>query len=166
MSDHLPRFQFLGQPLLGEVQGLDALRLPLDHYLDWMYYDVPADSDYSRILQASRLAFMKASEIYIGRATTNQNQWELVESLRRIVSQVDPDGPGAHALVWVCFIAAADSTDPEHRQYFTDRMRSVFAKTRFRNITTSLESLPAIWAQQGTKRWTEHVFRSLPTLIM
>ena len=166
MSDRLHRFQFLGQPLLGEGQGLDLLRHPLDNYLDWMCYDLPAESRYNRTLQLFRQAFIKATEIYIGRATTNQNQWELLESLKQLVSQVDPDEPGVHALVWVFFIAAADSTDPEHRRYFTDRMNSVFARTRFRNIPATVESLPAIWSQQGTERWTEHVFRLIPTLIM
>ena len=160
------RFQFLGQPLLGEHQGIHALRLPLDRYLDWTFYDQPLESKHNHVLHLSRLAFIKASQIYLGRATTNQNQWQLLESIKQLVAQVDPNEVGSHALVWVCFIAAADSTDAEHRRFFTDRMNCVFAKTKFRNILAAVELLPAIWAQQGSGRWTEELIRLSPSLIM
>lgn len=149
---------------------MKALRLPPDHYLDWTHYDLPPDSEHHRILQVSRQAFTTASQIYMGRATSsgNQNQWELLEGLKQLVSQIDPDVQGSHALVWVCFIGAADSTDPEHRRFFTERMNGVFGKTRFRNITAGLGSLPAIWnqSQQGSGRWTQNLTRLAPTLVM
>ena len=148
------------------MQGIEALRLPLDQYLDWASYDLPPDSEYNRIVSLSKSAFMKASQIYINRATLNEGQPLLLEDLRHIVSQVHPDEPGSHALVWVCFIAAADSTDAEHRRFFTQRMNCVFAKTRFRNILAAVELLPAIWAQQGEGRWTEELIRLSPSLIM
>lgn len=109
---------------------------------------------------------MKASQIYINRATLNEGQPLLLEDLRHIVSQVHPDEPGSHALVWVCFIAAADSTDPEQRQYFMDRMNRIFAKTRFENIRTAVRSLPGIWRQQDSGRWTKDLIRLAPTLVM
>lgn len=162
------RFQFLGQPLLGESTGINALRLPPDHYLDWTHYDIPAESEHNRTLHLSRQAFIKASQVYICRATTNADQWNLLESLKHLVSEIGPDVQGSHALVWVCFIGAADSTDPEHRRFFTDRMTKVFAKTRFRNISAALDSLQTIWSQHGLGRgrWTENVTRLAPTLVM
>ncbi|KAF9889609.1 hypothetical protein FE257_007117 [Aspergillus nanangensis] len=159
-------FQLLGLPMLGETQGIDALQLPIEQYLDWTVYDLPPESQHHRVLSLSRLAFMKASQIYLGRATIDQDQWAHLESLKEIVNQVDPDEPGAHALVWVCFMAAADSTDPEHRRFFTDRLIRVYAKTRFRNISAAIDSLPALWSLQGSGRWTEELIRLSPTLVM
>ncbi|KAG2420475.1 hypothetical protein HFD88_000087 [Aspergillus terreus] len=123
-------FKLLGRPMLGETQGIHALQLPIERYLDWTVYDLPPESKHHRVLALSRLAFMKASQIYLGRAMVNQDQWGLLESLKQVVSQIDPDEPGSHALVWVCFIAAADSTDPEHREFFTDRMNKSCDFTR------------------------------------
>ncbi|KAL4890264.1 fungal-specific transcription factor domain-containing protein [Aspergillus ambiguus] len=156
-------FQLLGTPLLGERKGIHALQRPIEQYMDWTQYDLPPDSEHHRVLALSRLAFMNASKIYLGRTMGNNNQWESLESLKQVVSQIDPEEPGSHALVWVCFIAAADSTDPEHRAFFIDRMNKVYAKTQFRNISAAIESLPGIWSAQGSSRWTREV---IPTLVM
>lgn len=161
-----PRFEFLGQPLLGEAHGVQALRLPLDHYLDWTYYDLPSDSEHHKLLHLSRMAFIKASQIYLGRVTSTRDQWDLLEDLKQLVSQVDPEQMGSHALVWVCFIAAADSTDPEHRSFFVDRMNKVFKKTKFHNISAGMQSLPAIWSHQASGRWTRGLAKLAPSLIM
>ncbi|KAE8138928.1 hypothetical protein BDV38DRAFT_270144 [Aspergillus pseudotamarii] len=93
-------FQFLGQPLLDETQGVDALGFQLDHYLDWTDYELPPDSRHNRVLSVVRQAFIEASQIYILRATTNHDLWNRLESLKQLVSRVDPDEQGAHALVW------------------------------------------------------------------
>ncbi|KAL4912932.1 hypothetical protein BDW62DRAFT_215936 [Aspergillus aurantiobrunneus] len=159
-------FQFLGQPFLGENQGLDMLRLPVDLFLDWTYYDLPPESTYTRSLGFIREAFIKASQIYLGRATRNEDQWMHLEELKQLVSRVHPDQQGSHALVWVCFIGAADSTTPGHRQYFSSRMEGVFRKTRFQNIAAAIHSLPAIWSQKDCGRWTSRLVRTLPALIM
>ena len=160
------RFELLGQPLLGNLQGGDSLKLPIDHYLDWTHYNLPANSEHNDLLRLSRLAFMKAFQIYIGRQTTNGDQWELLESLTQLVSQINPDQMGSHALVWVCFIGAADSTDPVHRRFFTDRMNNIYTKTKFQNIAAGMQSLPGIWSQQGSGRWTEDLIRLAPTLVI
>lgn len=109
---------------------------------------------------------MKAFRIYTGRRTSNENQWELLESLKQVVCQVDPDQTGSHALVWVCFIGAADSADPAHRRFFLDRMSKIYAKTNFQNIAAGMRSLPGIWSEQGSGRWTEDLVRLAPTLVI
>ncbi|KAE8371989.1 hypothetical protein BDV26DRAFT_111831 [Aspergillus bertholletiae] len=159
-------FQFLGQPLLNESQGMDALGFHPSRYLDWTDYELPPESRHNRILSVVRQAFIEASQIYILRATTNHNLWDRLESLKQLVSRVDPDEQGAHALVWVCFIAAADSTDPAHRHYFTERMNQVFARTKFQNIVAAVGTLPDIWARQGSERWTSNLIQLTPTLVM
>ncbi|CAI7677490.1 unnamed protein product [Penicillium manginii] len=157
-------FEFLGQPLLGETQGINALRLPLENYLDWICYDLPSDSEDSNLLFRLRMAFIKASHIYLGRTSSDEDQWQLIENLKELVSQIDPERVGAHALVWVCFIGAADSTDPEHRKFFINRLKQVFTKTRFNNILSAINALPGIWRQKGS--WTRNLTLTAPTLIM
>ncbi|KAL5046727.1 hypothetical protein BDW71DRAFT_181697 [Aspergillus fruticulosus] len=159
-------FQFLGQPFLGEDQGLDMLRLPLDPFLDWTYYDLPPDSTHTRSLRFLREAFIKASQIYVSRATHNKDQWLDLEELKQLVSRIHPDEQGSHALVWVCFIGAADSTTPDHRSFFTSRMEGVFRRTGFQNIAAAIQSLPAIWSQKDSGRWTSRLIRTLPALVM
>ncbi|KAJ5716934.1 hypothetical protein N7488_002580 [Penicillium malachiteum] len=160
-------FQYLGQPLLGEEKGVEALTLPLERYLDWTYYNLPEDSENNHLLSLSRIAFIKASQIYLGRVASDRDQFELLESLRKTVMRIDPEQSGSHALVWVCFIAAADSTDPEHRRFFMDRMCKIFEKTKFNNIAAGIQSLPTIWSLQGSgRKWTRYLTQLAPTLIM
>ncbi|KAJ5727715.1 hypothetical protein N7493_005535 [Penicillium malachiteum] len=160
-------FQYLGQPLLGEEKGVEALTLPLERYLDWTYYNLPEDSEYNHLLSLSRTAFIKASQIYLGRVASDRDQFELLESLQKTVMRIDPEQSGSHALVWVCFIAAADSTDPEHRRFFMDRMYKIFEKTKFNNIAAGIQSLPTIWSLQGSgRKWTRYLTQLAPTLIM
>ncbi|OQE43616.1 hypothetical protein PENCOP_c003G06867 [Penicillium coprophilum] len=166
LSQQTHMFEFLGQPLLSENQGVNVLSFPLEHYLDWTYYDLPSDSEHSHILHLSRMAFIKASGVYLGRVASDRDQWQLLESLKQLVSQIEPNQMGSHALVWVCFIAAADSTDPEHRIFFVDRMKRIFAKIKFQNISAGIQALPAIWSQQGSSRWTKNLSQLAPTLIM
>ncbi|KAJ5318758.1 uncharacterized protein N7506_011462, partial [Penicillium brevicompactum] len=160
-------FQLLGQPLLGTTAGCSSsLNLPIHHYLDWTYYDIPSNSEHCDLLRLSRDAFMKAFQIYTGRRTGNDNQWELLESLKQVVCQVDPGQMGSHALVWVCFIGAADSADPAHRRFFLDRMSNIYAKTKFQNIAAGMRALPGIWSEQSSSKWTEDLFRLAPTLVI
>ncbi|KAJ5753277.1 hypothetical protein N7520_010194 [Penicillium odoratum] len=112
------------------------------------------------------MAFIIASQIYLGRVTSDEDQWQLLGCLRQLVSQIDPDQMGAHVLVWVCFIAAADSTGQEHRRFFVDGMNFIFAKTKFQNISPGVQALPAIWSQQGSSRWTNSLIRLAPILVM
>ncbi|KAJ5456916.1 hypothetical protein N7530_012190 [Penicillium desertorum] len=166
LSQQTHMFEFLGQPLLGEHQGVNVLSFPLEHYLDWTCYDLPPESEHNHMLHLSRMAFIKASQIYLGRVASNDDQWQLLQSLKELVSQIEPNQMGSHALVWVCFIAAADSTDPEHRSFFVDRMNLIFAKVKFHNIPAGVQALPAIWSQQGSSRWTKNLSRLAPILIM
>ncbi|KAJ5280540.1 hypothetical protein N7478_005912 [Penicillium angulare] len=160
-------FEFLGQPLLGEQKGVEALTLPPENYLDWTYYDLPLDSEYNHLLNISRTAFIKASQIYLGRVGSDLDQWGHLESLKDLVTQIGPEQLGSHALVWVCFIAAADSTDPEHRDFFVDRMNKIYVQTKFQNIAAGMQALPGIWSQRGSGgRWTSNLRQLAPTLIM
>lgn len=158
-------FAFLGQPLLNEDLGAERLRNPVDPSV-WMASRVNADSHHHRTLSLVRKVFSKGAQIYLQRATTNQSSWHVLEELRQLLCQMSPTEPGAHGFVWSCFIAAADSVDPEHRAFFSDYLKGVYSRTMFDNIPKALDALPAIWDLQGSAKWTENLPRLSPILIM
>ncbi|RDH35994.1 hypothetical protein BDQ94DRAFT_158169 [Aspergillus welwitschiae] len=140
-------FAFLGQPLLNENLGAERLRNPVDPSV-WMASRVNADSHHHRTLSLVRKVFSKGAQIYLQRATTSQSSWHVLEELRQLLCQMSPTEPGAHGFVWSCFIAAADSVDPEHRAFFSDYLKGVYSRTMFDNIPKALDALPAIWDLQ------------------
>ncbi|CAK46104.1 uncharacterized protein BO96DRAFT_466882 [Aspergillus niger CBS 101883] len=144
-------FAFLGQPLLNEDLGAERLRNPVDPSV-WMASRVNADSHHHRTLSLVRKVFSKGAQIYLQRATTNQSSWHVLEELRQLLCQMSPTEPGAHGFVWSCFIAAADSVDPEHRAFFSDYLKGVYSRTMFDNIPKALDALPAIWDLQGSAK--------------
>ncbi|PYH31595.1 Zn(II)2Cys6 transcription factor [Aspergillus neoniger CBS 115656] len=158
-------FAFLGQPLLNEDLGAERLRNPVDPSV-WMASRVNADSHHHRTLSLVKQVFSKGAQIYLQRATTNQSSWHVLEELRQLLCQMSPTEPGAHGFVWSCFIAAADSVDPEHRAFFSEYLKGVYSRTMFDNIPKALDALPAIWDLQGSAKWTENLPRLSPILIM
>ncbi|RAK97352.1 Zn(II)2Cys6 transcription factor [Aspergillus ibericus CBS 121593] len=158
-------FAFLGQPLLNEDLGAQQLRNPIDPGV-WMASGVHTDWHHDRILSLVKQGFSKGAQIYLQRATTNQSSWDALEDLRQLLCHVDPTEPGAHGFVWSCFIAAADSVDPEHRSFFTKYLEGIHSRTLFDNIPKALAVLPIIWEQQNSRKWTEDLPSLSPILIM
>lgn len=136
---------------------------PPDHYLDFLSYELPPGSDCDVVISTTRQAFIEASKLYTRRTMTESERRDTLETLRRLVHQVDPEAAGAHALVWVCFLGAAESTDEESRRFFTDRMRHIYSKTGFRNIPAAIESLKKIWAEKHSSGWLSE---ASPVLVM
>lgn len=90
------------------------------------------------------------------------------------MSSLDPAAEGAHALVWPCFVAGAESQTAEDRQFFTTRLAQTYAITKFRNVQIARESLPLIWAMQDnaavagdeSSSWVTRLGQLSKTLIM
>ncbi|KAM5349129.1 hypothetical protein ACJ41O_008952 [Fusarium nematophilum] len=120
-------------------------------------------------METIRLAIHEACGIYRRRAESSLDQNEsihMVEQLRQRVLGLECDTKGAHALVWTYFIAAAESILPEHRVFFSERLRALYQVTGFGSIPVALNALQSIWAVQGTRRWTEMVSSDTPILII
>ncbi|RAK90748.1 C6 zinc finger domain protein [Aspergillus costaricaensis CBS 115574] len=158
-------FAFLGQPLLNADLGAERLKNPVDPSV-WMASRANADSHHHRTLSLVKQVFSKGAQIYLQRATANQSSWHMLEELRQLLCQMSPTEPGAHGFVWSCFIAAADSVDPEHRAFFSNYLKGVYSRTMFDNIPKALDALPAIWDLQGSAKWTGNLPRLSPILIM
>jgi hypothetical protein len=133
------------------------------------YPDLGPDSEHYANMELMRSAIHDACGIYRRRAVSSLSQDEsihLIEQMRQKVIGLDCSTKGAHALVWTYFIAAAESTLPEHREFFSGRLKSLYQVTGFGSIPVALQALKTIWSMQGTRRWTEIVSTDTPILIM
>lgn len=110
-------------------------------YLDWLSYELPSGSEEEAAISTTREAFLEASKLYFNRTRSEEDVQESLRNLRRLLSKIPHDAPCAHALVWVCFLGAVESTDEESRSAFTERMARVYARTGFRNIPAAIQSL-------------------------
>lgn len=138
------------------------------------YPNLPVDSDDRRIADLIRQCFVSACNIYT-RCAANADaisrfhetiQEQSIHQLIGIISQISPSARGAHALVWVCFVAGAASTDQSRRDFFVHRMEEVYARTHFRNIPTAIQSLKNIWARRRGERWTVCLPQLANVLVM
>jgi len=156
--------------LSDEAKGLDVLQRTPDHYMDFMSYPTLApDSEHQANMQIMRGAIRDACTLYQRRALSSASPEESipqVEWLRQWVLPLEANTPGAHALVWTYFVAAAESVLPEHRTFFASRLKELHEFTGFGSIPAALKALDTIWAMQGVKRWTEIVSKDLPVLVM
>lgn len=112
---------------------------------------------------------LQASDIYRNRAmgdVPREASISSVEALRRTAMKIDPNTTGAHALVWPFFIAAAESIEQDHRDFFYNQLQNLFPNTRFGSIPLALQTLKYIWAKQGTTNWMDIITDERPLLIM
>lgn len=157
----------LGQPLLEEEDGVRFIQQTFDSCTDWLpCEELPPDCQDRRNVILIRQCFAEACNIYLGRATTDHEQDLTIERLIRLVSQIDSDARGAHALVWVCFIAGAETKDQKQRDFFVDRMNEVYQRTRFRNIPAAVQSLRRIWMRKSGQKWTSCLPELTQVLVM
>lgn len=110
-----------------------------------------------------------ACEIYRQRAESegpHSGSTTLISHFRDRVVDVNHNAEGAHALVWSYFIAAAESTESEDREFFAARLRALYSRTRFRSISVAMDNLARIWSVSNTQRWTEVMPEVCPVLVM
>ncbi|KAE8838125.1 hypothetical protein PTNB85_05460 [Pyrenophora teres f. teres] len=172
-------FEMLGTPLLGESNGIVTLQR-LSEWQDWqMYEQFPEGSDNHRIILKIQQCYSAACDIYIQRAmsenkegpTTMPHQYQVnrytsTYHLIELLSKIPPHMPGAHCLVWPCFLGGAEATEPHQRNFFVNYMYSIYARTRFRNILVAVPSLQKLWASKDDKRWTLYLPEHCNVLVM
>lgn len=95
-----------------------------------------------------------------------------LQYLKNLVSEIRADMPGAHTLVWVYFIGAAESKTPEDRNFFAQKLEGLYEAIGFKNIVIGLETLKKWWAgceEQGKglkhRKWTERLAQ-VESLVM
>lgn len=134
-----------------------------------MDYAISPLSEHYATVNIMRSAIEDAQEIYQRRALsalTPEESCALLQRLQQKTMLISDDVDGAHTLVWVYFIAAAESRLPEHRHYFTHQLQMLYQRTGFRSISTGLQSLSRLWEASKEGRWTEILARDSPVLVM
>lgn len=153
----------MGVPLLGEEVGVLTMMKASESLMGFLSYShLPEDCEDRRTADLIRECFVSACNIYTrcaASADAHSNfhdaiQAQSIQQLIGSILQISPEARGAHALVWVCFVAGAASTDQDQRDFFVRRMEQVYERTQFRNIPTAVEGLRNIWSQGSGKRWT------------
>ena len=156
------------QPLLGEVSGASTLSAH-DKYFDFISNAAIFFPGLAPQIALYKTAIRSACRIYLTRVTKAPPHSETVpilEELKDLCLNIQPGQPGHHALVWAYFIAAAESSTFEHRNFFTLRLQEVYSWTRFHNIPTALAALQELWKIQGERRWTEVLAEVMPVFII
>ena len=143
-----------------------------EHLMSFLSYpNLAKDSDDRRIADLVQQCFVFACDIYTRCATTTEANSSLnvvhnsirehsIEQLIDKISKISHNARGAHALVWVCFVAGASSTSQTQKAFLVERMNQVYERTKFRNIPKAICSLEKIWSREDENRWTQ----SLPEL--
>lgn len=164
---------------MGEGIGLPIVQGSFRLWQNWLTADnFPPGSENHRIVDKIRLCFASACDIYLRRATSDSTdttsspspnydelQTSAIEQLIEHVSQIPPDTPGGHAIVWPCFVAGAEATSSSQRIFLVERMHKIYACTKFRNIPAAIQSLERLWANKG-KRWTQCLPEISNVLVM
>lgn len=157
----------LGQPFLEEEGGVRFIQQTFNGCTDWLSCEeLPPDCQDRRNVILIRQCFAEACNIYLGRATTDHEQDLAIKRLIQLLSRIDSDAPTAHALVWVCFIAGAETNDPQQRDFFVARMNETYQRTRFRNIPAAVQSLQRIWMRKAGQKWTSCLPELTQVLVM
>lgn len=158
------------QPLLGETAGIMTLgRHQPDTYFDFISNAAVFFPQLSSQIDMYKSAIRRACNLYLARVTRGSPHSETVadlEVLKTLCERIHPSNPGHHTLVWVYFVAAAESSTLGHRQFFTLRLQEVFSRTRFNNIPAALMALDELWRVQHERRWTEMLPEVLPVFII
>jgi hypothetical protein len=169
-SDLLDRFQLFTPPLLDLSQGCKPFENDLNFYFDFIFAqkcsDDPSIAESTIIFQES---IRRARNIYMRQALGNFQPGQIyhdIEQLRLLVMPIHSGSPCMHTLPWVYFIAAASSDDQEQRDFFAERLRQVYEKTRMNNIIVALERLEQIWLLQPNGEWARNPSLVNPVLII
>lgn len=170
LFDCLDRFQLFTPPLLDLSQGRKTFEKDLNFYFDFIlsrtYSDDPSIAQSTTIFRES---IRRARNIYMRQAQSSYQPGQLyedIEQLRLLVLPIHPDSPGMHTLPWVYFIAAASSTNQDHKDFFASRLKQVYEKTRMNNIIVALERLELIWLLQPNGAWARNPSLVNPVLII
>lgn len=163
-------------PLLDSRQAQALLSYREDAYFDFLSVDPVLQPNHGSTLSILRAAIHQTCDLYLLAQTTNASSslrpdkddvsFAMLERLRQLVMPINAETPGAHALVWSYFIAAAESRSLQHRQFFSKRLRELHHVGRFGNILIALQTLEQIWMLEPGRRWTDERELIAPVLIV
>ncbi|KAK4543044.1 hypothetical protein LTR36_005821 [Oleoguttula mirabilis] len=163
-------------PIISEQRGIELLSLEAAPHMSFISTLLErADPAKRPALLQTDEAWRQARAIYLRRAissgpasssTDTTDTILAVETLRRLLLTVDPTAPAAHSLVWPYFVAGAESTTEEHKEFFKGRLEYLLASTGYANVRVALDTLRELWAGGAEERWTARLPKTTSVIIM
>ncbi|KAF4965516.1 hypothetical protein FSARC_6696 [Fusarium sarcochroum] len=160
-----------GESLLNESDGVEFLLARSEDCLEFMRFCLELHPELEELMSDLFSMIGIARDIYIRRALHNSPPSEttpLLEQFRILSEKVDAhvDLVGRHLLAWSYFVVAAESTTPEHRTFFLQRLKQLHETTRCGNIRKAIHQVESLWAVQPVLRWTSALGGPTQALIM
>ncbi|KAL3418613.1 hypothetical protein PVAG01_10329 [Phlyctema vagabunda] len=148
--------EYFMQPYLGDgnLQLNISTRFP--NHANFIAQDSIHYPEYAQKGKMLEGAFEQACDLYLQRALgilPAEETMARVQKLKETVEHIPQRSVGEHALVWVYFISAAESSTEEHRTFFRGRLLDIYSRSGFSNVLCSLKILDGIW-KSTDKRWT------------
>lgn len=156
-------------PLLGATEPIQPWSASEDLYFEFFDLSPSMERSHHR-----NVAIIKEVFKIVHTLTMQQNNALLpdtavnntLDRLRTLVAPFTKTMPGAHTLVWVCFIAAAESRTHRDRMFFSQRLGELYEIGRFGNIPVALATLDRIWTLDPRQRWTRETNMIAPVLVI
>ena len=157
-------------PLLGATEPIEPWSASEDLYFEFFNLSPSMERSHHHSIAIIKEAFkvvhtltMQQNNALLPDAVVNTT----LEMLRTLVLPITKATPGAHTLVWVYFIAAAESRTLGDRMFFSQRLGELYDIGRFGNIPVALATLNRIWAlDHSQQRWTREPDIVVPVLVI
>lgn len=123
---------------------------------DCLYFNSGLHPEYSSTFDLIVGLRQQAYDIYLQRAMLGRRSIRHVELIGRFIDTVQscPDtAPVQHTLIWPSFIAASESSLPEHQLFFKQFLERQYLLNGFSNILKALKLLERIWAAENRDTW-------------
>jgi hypothetical protein len=156
-------------PLLGATEPIEPWASSEDLYFEFFGLSPSMERAHRQSIAIIKEAFklthtltMQQNNALLPDAVVNTT----LNMLGTLIAPITKTAPGAHTLVWVYFIAAAESRTHDDRIFFSQRLRELYDIGRFGNIPVALATLERIWNLDLRQRWTRENDIIVPVLVI
>ncbi|KAF9887403.1 hypothetical protein FE257_010258 [Aspergillus nanangensis] len=159
LDSQVRKFELYAGPLIDESEGLKKVQGAMMSYegLECLSRCVHLHPEYSISLQYNLSLIQQACEIYSLRVSNildDETSMSLVASFKDTLSQYPSSGQGRNTIIWATFIAAAESSHPQHQAFFRNIFTEFYSMNGFGNILIALKMLEDIWNRDPEQKWT------------
>ena len=102
----------------------------------------------------------EACSMYMRRVAMGPDGPPLIDEVARLraaLEQFPPNTPLEHELLWIVFIAGAESSTEEDRQYFYSLLLKHHRRSGFTNVLYAITFLQQLWQKSAGHDWVERL---------
>lgn len=152
------RFRVYGSVLISEQMGIETIQKHALETFECLQHCSIQHPEYAQATSNIRNQIQQAFNIYLRRARGELDRIQshlLIDHFIQTAEAYPKSCSSAeHVLIWASFIVAAESSLPQHQQFFRDRLVAFNRRNGFSNILKGLEVLESIWQTAPNTRWT------------